>query len=550
MPRDRAASARARRLSPRARRGRLELGRRGGREGGAQQGPQRVAVAAVERPVVAQIGARQRHARRRARRQPLATRVPSASWARRSPSISSASARSRIAAASSGQSSATLPGSGSASRALSRRRSARSGRTTSACQLATAAWRGAQRAGVERPAAARLPAAQQHEIDVEAVAPLQLQAGRLDPRPAVERDRIVPERIGRPVHPRGSGRRAPEPPRRAAPDRGGSPDRSGSARRKYLEAPLGDEARAKPLARRTARPALDTGRRRCRSRRARRASARDRPPPPRAAPRSARAPRCRSGSAPLRARSATSLRLRDRELDALDRRERGREIDQARPGQHALVGDVAEALRADCASTAASTSSCGASETCPPSPGIGCQRSPTGSRPPTPSPVPGPITPIAWPGDRLAAADLPPLVGAQHRDRQRLGGEVVDHPQPLEAERLAGRLDRERPRASWSARPGRRSPASPRRTPPRSTLRSAEIGAHRLDRARIVGDPQLLLGARAAVRPGQREAGVGAADVGDQAGAWRWLRSLPTSSPKAMPRPRAVCTRASSGSTA
>src|SRR5690606_4297329 len=80
-------------------------------------------------------------------------------------------------------------------------------------------------------------------------------------------------------------------------------------------------------------------------------------------------------------------------------------------------------------------------------------------------------------------------------------------------------------------------------------LAPAEIGARRLERAREVGDQQLLFITGLPVFTGEREAGVGAADVGDQT-----RHAHPPagtgSSPNAMPRPRAVRTRASSGSTA
>ena len=67
-------------------------------------------------------------------------------------------------------------------------------------------------------------------------------------------------------------------------------------------------------------------------------------------------------------------------------------------------------------------------------PGIGCQRPPTGSRPPTPRPVPGPITPIAWPG-----SGVPPPICSRSSTRNaghrhRLGGEVVDDVESLELE--------------------------------------------------------------------------------------------------------------------
>ena len=73
------------------------------------------------------------------------------------------------------------------------------------------------------------PAAEQHDVDVDTVALLQLQASRLDALRAIQLDGIVPERIDRPVHgvPEPS-RGADRTPRPTGRGRAGSPGRSES----------------------------------------------------------------------------------------------------------------------------------------------------------------------------------------------------------------------------------------------------------------------------------------------------------------------------------
>ena len=58
-----------------------------------------------------------------------------------------------------------------------------------------------------------------------------------------------------------------------------------------------------------------------------------------------------------------------------------------------------------------------------------------------PEPGPGPDQPLGRAGHRLAAADLAHRLRSQHRQRQRQRGEVVDHQDPLRAQR---RLQRPR----------------------------------------------------------------------------------------------------------
>jgi len=124
-------------------------------------------------------------------------------------------------------------------------------------------------------------------------------------------------------------------------------------------------------------------------------------------------------------------------------------------------------------------------------------------------------------GHRRAAADLTALVRREVGQRERQRGEVVDHDEALEAQRLLDRRDRERPVAVRQphrvARDGGRdADRAPRR---RRAVQVLQVVAHRVGQARVVGDGQRLDVAQrggGAVLPG--EAGVGAADVGQQPG--------------------------------
>ena len=175
------------------------VARVGLRERLLQQGAKRLVVAPVEAPVVAQIGAGQRRTRRP--RSPAGPPrrgrdAPAPDARRRSPARC---ARSRTEAASAGQSPATLFGSAIGEPAPS---GAGAGCAAAAppraCQR-SAAWH--SRASASPSSAVPRSPSHRHSstrLTSMPMALLQLEAGGLDPGPAVERDRIVPERLARP----------------------------------------------------------------------------------------------------------------------------------------------------------------------------------------------------------------------------------------------------------------------------------------------------------------------------------------------------------------
>ena len=139
---------------------------------------------------------------------------------------------------------------------------------------------------------------------------------------------------------------------------------------------------------------------------------------------------------------------------------------------------------------------------------------------------------------RRVAAELNPVGGPEPRHRQRLRGEVVDDRETLQAEGRLGRPHREGP-----GRVGQMDPiridVGGHREHRMGHLPAGQVSTGGFDHAWIGGHLQPLLGLRLPVRPAQREARIGAADVRDQA-IHAQSPAATVSSPNEMPRPRAV----------
>jgi len=153
---------------------------------------------------------------------------------------------------------------------------------------------------------------------------------------------------------------------------------------------------------------------------------------------------------------------------------------------------------------------------CPPSPVSGTQRRPDGTSPETPSPEPGPSTPI---GGGLAAADRHLVARPQPRQGERLGGKVVDHLEPLKVQPLLQPGDREGPRVIGHPhlvagnRRGNRDRPAPG---PRQTAALPQIRIDRFADAGVVGVGQDARIEQPTVGRDQAETCVRAANIADK----------------------------------
>ncbi len=96
-------------------------------------------------------------------------------------------------------------------------------------------------------------------------------------------------------------------------------------------------------------------------------------------------------------------------------------------------------------STALSRASAGDMVTWPPSPGMGFGPAGVGTSALTPSPVPGPMTPMGASATGVAGPDLDALVGFEIGNGRRIGVKVVDDVEPAQPDRLPQGRDREGP---------------------------------------------------------------------------------------------------------
>jgi hypothetical protein len=138
--------------------------------------------------------------------------------------------------------------------------------------------------------------------------------------------------------------------------------------------------------------------------------------------------------------------------------------------------------------------------------------------------VPAPSTPITLRSRALAAAHLPALARRQARQRHGQRGEVVHHHQGLERQALAHLLDGESPVVVGHAHriAFHRVGDGDGRVLDRGGLpglEAAEVGAHRGMKVGMIRAAKHGSMFEPARRRLQREAGVGAADVGKQSRA-------------------------------
>ena len=198
------------------------------------------------------------------------------------------------------------------------------------------------------------------------------------------------------------------------------------------------------------------------------------------------------------------------------------EIDQPRPGQHALGRDVVEMPAHLRRAPRSRGRSCGAIVAWPPSPVSGTQRRPDGISPETPSPEPGPSTPIGRPATASPppTAILSPSPRCGRASAWAVKSLITSSRSKAEPRRAARRSKSPGVvgHPTWSPVIGEAIAIAPRRGRGRSP-RSREIGLDRLadDRDNRHRPGRCECSSRA-VRRDQAETGVGAADIADKPG--------------------------------